>query len=99
MCEQGCAQGLECIIHDVSRKKCIYWTVQSLQALTINQINPTTLGNVRLALCVQIGFTEHRQNHQDCMLGPQPSSNMTHRSEEHGNIANVDEKYTRNTYM
>lgn len=33
------------------------------------------------------------------MLGPQPSSNMTHSSEEHGNIANVDEKYTINTYM
>lgn len=33
------------------------------------------------------------------MLGSQPSSNMTHRSEELGNTANVDEKYTRDTYM
>lgn len=67
--------------------------------LCTKAINPATLGNIRLALPVQIGFTEHRQNHQDRMLGSQPSSNMTHRSEELGNTANVDEKYARDTYM
>lgn len=33
------------------------------------------------------------------MLGPQPSSNTTHRSEEHGNTANVEEKHAKNTSM
>lgn len=75
------------------------YLLDSPVTLSTNPINPVTLGNIRLALPVQIGTTEHRQNHQDRMLGSQPSSNMTHRSEEHGNTANVDEKYTRNTYM
>lgn len=99
MCDQGCAQWVESIIHDVSRKQCIYWTVQPLQARTINPINPATLGSVRLALHVQIGSTEHRQNHQDHILGLQPSSSMTHRFEEHENTVNVEEKYAKNTYM
>lgn len=88
-CVGGCVHSaLEVIIHDVSRKQCIYWAVRSVEAYTINPINPAMLGNGRLAVRVQIDFTEHRQKHGH-LLSPQPSSNMTHRFEEHGNTGNL----------
>lgn len=65
-CVGGCMHSaLEIIIHDVSRKQRIYWAVRSVEAYEINPINPATLGNGRLAVRVQIDFTEHRQkNHR-----------------------------------
>lgn len=53
------------------------------------------LGNGRLAVRVQIDFTEHRQNHAH-LLSPQPSSNMTHRFEKHGNTGNLEKKNAKN---